>query len=158
MIFITISEELNYQFVFLSLPHFSKLCMYTYINWISYFDSIVDGSSVNNVSCKFRVILFLSMHEKNDFAERSKIYFQMLNTDLKIILLDHQINFVGTSKIMSDAAKNCDIPATSLSVLHNYFDSSTKLFLITDLYVAKILNLSKAKLFCSCDRIRLETE
>jgi len=28
---------------------------------------------------------------------------------------------------MSDAAKNFDILATSLSVLHNYFDSSTKL-------------------------------
>jgi len=29
---------------------------------------------------------------------------------------------------MSNAAKNFDILATSLSVLHNYFDSSTKLF------------------------------
>jgi len=28
---------------------------------------------------------------------------------------------------MSNAAKNFDILATSLSVLHNYFDSSTKL-------------------------------
>jgi len=130
MIFITISEELNYQFVFLSSPHFSKLYMYTYIYWISYFDLIVGNSSVNKVSYKFCVILFLSVHGKNDFAEEFKIYFQMLNTDLKIILLDHQNNFVGTSKTMSDAAKNCDILATSLSVLHNYFDSSTKLFFI----------------------------
>jgi len=51
----------------------------------------------------------------------------LLDTDLKIILLEHQNNFVGTSK-MSDAANNFDILANSLSVLHNYFDSSTKLF------------------------------
>jgi len=43
---------------------------------------------------KFNLIL----HEKNDFAEGSKI---LLNTDLKINLLDHQNNFVGTLKIMS---------------------------------------------------------
>jgi len=42
-------------------------------------------------------------------------------------MLDHQNNFVGILKIMSNAAKNFDILATSLSVLHNYFDSSTKL-------------------------------
>jgi len=29
---------------------------------------------------------------------------------------------------MSNAVKNFDIPATSLNVLNNYFDSSTKLF------------------------------
>jgi len=46
----------------------------------------------------------------------------------KIILLDHQNNFVGTSKIMSNAAKNFDILAISLNVLHIYFDSSIKLF------------------------------
>jgi len=40
----------------------------------------------------------------------------LLDTDLKIILLDHQINFVGTLKIMSNAAKNIDIPAVSLCV------------------------------------------
>jgi len=65
-----------------------------------------------------------SLHEKNDFAEGSKI---LLDTDLKIILLGHQNNFVGTSKIMSNISKNFDILATSLSILHNYFDSSTKL-------------------------------
>jgi len=64
------------------------------------------------------------LYEKNDFAERSKI---LLNTDLEIILLDHQNNFIGILKIMSNAAKNVNILATSLSVLHNYFDSSTKL-------------------------------
>jgi len=29
---------------------------------------------------------------------------------------------------MNNAAKNFDLLATNLSVLHNYFDSSTKLF------------------------------
>jgi len=45
-------------------------------------------------------------------------------------------------------AKNVDILATSLSVLHNYF-VQTKLF--SDLYPSKIYNLS-AKLFFPCDR------
>jgi len=42
------------------------------------------------------------IHDKNDFAEGSKI---LLGTDLKIILLNHQNNFVETLKIMSNAAK-----------------------------------------------------
>jgi len=41
--------------------------------------------------------------------------------------LDHQNNFVGILKRMSNVAKNLDILETSLSALHNYFDSSTKL-------------------------------
>jgi len=64
------------------------------------------------------------MRGKNNFAEGFKI---LLDTGMKIILLDHQNNFVGALKIMSNAAKNFVILATSLSVLHNYFDSSTKL-------------------------------
>jgi len=63
----------------------------------------------------------------------------LLHTDPKIILLDHQNNFVGTLKIMNNAAKIFDILATSLSVLYNYFDSSN---FFSDLYPAKILNLS----------------
>jgi len=63
-------------------------------------------------------------HRKNDFAEGSKI---LLNTDLKIISLDHQNNFIGILKIISNAAKNFDILATSSSILYNYFDRSTKL-------------------------------
>jgi len=55
----------------------------------------------------------LYLHGKNDSAERFKI---LLDTDLKIILLDQQNDFVETLKIMSDAAKNFDILATSLSV------------------------------------------
>jgi len=38
------------------------------------------------------------VHGKNDFAEGFKI---LLDTYLKIILLDHQNNFVKTLKIMS---------------------------------------------------------
>jgi len=69
----------------------------------------------------------------NDFAEGSKI---LLDADQKIILLVYQNNFVEILKIMSNAAKNFDILATSLSVLRNYFDNSTKLF--SDLYPVKI--------------------
>jgi len=68
------------------------------------------------------ILLISNKHGKNDFAERSKI---LLDIDLKIIL-HHQNNF-GTLKIMSVAAKNFDILATNINVLHNYFDSSTKL-------------------------------
>jgi len=71
-----------------------------------------------------KVFKNLATHGKNDFAEGSKV---LLDTDLKIILLDHQNNFVEILKIMSNAAKNFDILATSLSVLHNYFTNSTKL-------------------------------
>jgi len=68
----------------------------------------------------------------------------LLDTDLKIILLDQRNNFVGTLKIMSNAAKNFDIPATSF--LHN-FDISTKLlFLSKSSYPAKIVDPS-AKAF-----------
>jgi len=66
--------------------------------------------------------LHIIAHGKNDFVEESKILL-----DLKTILLNHKNNLVGTLKIMSNATKNFDILATGLSVLHNYFDSSTKL-------------------------------
>jgi len=36
--------------------------------------------------------------------------------------LDYQNNYVERSSIIGDAAKSFDILATSLSVLHNYFD------------------------------------
>jgi len=48
----------------------------------------------------FNYIFYLNTHGKNDFAEGSKILL-----DLKIILLDHQNNFVGTLKVMNNAAK-----------------------------------------------------
>jgi len=59
---------------------------------------------------------------KKLFAKESKI---LLDIDLKIILLDRRNNFVGILKIMSNA-KNFNILASS-NVLHNYFDSLTKL-------------------------------
>jgi len=64
------------------------------------------------------------LHRKNEFAEKSKI---LLDIDQKIILLDYQNHFVRILKIMSNVANNFDILATSLSILHNYFDSLTKL-------------------------------
>jgi len=51
------------------------------------------------------------VHGKNDFIEGFKI---LLNTHLKIILLDHQNNFVEILKI-SNIVKNFDILAISLS-------------------------------------------
>jgi len=59
--------------------------------------------------------MFIIVHRKNNFTEGFKI---LLAADLKIILSDHQNNFVGTLKIMSNAAKNFDILATNLSVLY----------------------------------------
>jgi len=35
-----------------------------------------------------------------------KVFKNLLDTDLKIILLDHQNNYVGNPSIMSDVAKN----------------------------------------------------
>jgi len=49
---------------------------------------------------------------------------------------------------MSNAAKNFDILAAGLSILHNYFDTS-KLFFLLSLYSAKILDFS-AKPFFPC--------
>lgn len=49
----------------------------------------------------------------------------MPGTDLKIITLEHQINYVGRSKRDDNAAKDFDILATSLSVQisqYNYLD------------------------------------
>jgi len=69
------------------------------------------------------IICCLSIHGKNEE------FYILLDIDLKLILMDHQNNFVGILKLISNVAKNVDILATSLSVLHNYFDSLTKLLL-----------------------------
>jgi len=71
----------------------------------------------------------------------------LLDTEQKIILLNHQNNFVGILKIMSNAAKNFDILATSLSVLRNYSIVQQNYF--SNLYPAKISKLS-AKSFSPC--------
>jgi len=55
--------------------------------------------------------------QKNDFAEESKF----------CCIYRFENDFVGTLKIISNAVKNFHILATSFSILHNYFDSSTKL-------------------------------
>jgi len=53
--------------------------------------------------------------------------FLKLYVERTILLRDlkfgyrYENNFVKTLKIMNNAAKNFDILATSLSVLHNYF-------------------------------------
>jgi len=54
------------------------------------------------------------LHGKNDFTERSKF------------LLDIENNFVGILKI-NNTAETVNILGTNLSVLYNYFNSSTKL-------------------------------
>jgi len=41
----------------------------------------------------------------------------LLHIDLKNILLDCKNNFVGTLKIMSNAAKSFDILATNLNII-----------------------------------------
>jgi len=73
-----------------------------------------------------------------------------LDIDLKIILLKYQNYYVKRSS-MSDAAKNLDVLA-SLSVLHNYFDSLSKLSVI-DLYLTKFLD-TLAKSFFPCSGLR----
>jgi len=78
----------------------------------------------NSSSYNFRIFI----HGKNDFAEKLKI---LLDTDLKIILLNYQNNFVRILKIISNTAKYFYILATGLNVLHNYFDNSTKLFFLS---------------------------
>jgi len=65
---------------------------------------------------------------------------------LKLISLDYQNNYVERLNINDiNAVKSFNIPATSLSVLHNYFD----LKLCLDLYLAKFLETS-AKPFYPC--------
>jgi len=56
------------------------------------------------------------LYEKNNFVKMLK----NVDTDLKIILLNHQNSYIKNS---SNAAEKFDILATSLSALNNYFDS-----------------------------------
>jgi len=70
----------------------------------------------------------------------------LLNTELKIILLDYQNNFVETLKISSNAEKNFDV-LIGLNVLptYNYSDRLKNYF--SGLYSAKILDLSAKPFF-----------
>jgi len=76
----------------------------------------------------------------------------LLDIDVKIILLDRQNNF-ETLKIMSNAAKNFDILATSLSVLHNYLLVQQNHF--SDLCPVKIVDLSAKPFTFSCNLIKI---
>jgi len=67
--------------------------------------------------CFFILELPSLVRGKNDFAEGSKIL---------LFGYGSENNFVGILKIMSNIATNFNILATN--VLHNYFDSSIKLF------------------------------
>jgi len=63
-----------------------------------------------------------TVRRKNDFAENLKI-----SLELKIILWDHQNKLRRNLKYdANDIAKNLLILAINLSILHNYFDRSTK--------------------------------
>jgi len=75
--------------------------------------------------------MFLShfIHKKNDFVEIFKNLARFENN-----LLGHQNNYVENSST-SNVIKKFNVLATRLSVLHNYFNNSTKLF--SDLYLAK---------------------
>jgi len=48
---------------------------------------------------------------------------------------------------MSNAVKSFNILTIGLSVLHNYFNSSTKLFSNPYLYIAKFLDISAKSFF-----------
>jgi len=81
--------------------------------------------------------LFLNLYS-------SKIFY--VDTDLKIILLDYQNNYVGNLSNKQYCKKVLTFQA-NFSVLHKYFDNPIKLF--TDLYLAKFLDTS-AKLLFPC--------
>ena len=73
----------------------------------------------------------------------------MLDTDLKIILLDHHNNFFREPERDDNAAISFKVPATSLrhlSVLHNYNILVVQTELFSDLYLAELLDIS-VKLF-----------
>jgi len=74
------------------------------------------------------------MHGKNSFAEVSKYLATCRSVNN---FVDYQNNYVGISSMINNVAKSSDILATSLSVIHNYFNGSTKL--LSDLYLAEHL-------------------
>ena len=80
------------------------------------------------------------IHGKNDDWSIYK-NVSIIDTDLKIILLDYQNNYARNLRMMGNAMKNFD--------LLNYFNSLTKLF--SNLYVARFLvqqNHSSCFIFC----------
>jgi len=76
----------------------------------------------------------------------------MIDTDLKIILLSHQNNYIERSSMMNSAAKSFDILTELQFYMNNYFDSLTKLF--SDLGVNsvsyKLVKITKVSKFTRC--------
>jgi len=89
-------------------------------------------------------------HEKNDFAEVFKKI--SLDTDLKIILLNYQSNYVGRSKRSLEYQNFLLERSLCLSFPYNCFDDPTKL--LSDLYLVKFLDAS-TKSFFSCSNVKL---
>jgi len=78
-----------------------------------------------------------------------------LDTDLNIILLNQQNIYVKYLSIFHDTVKCFNILATSLNVLHNYFDGPTKLF--SDLYLTKFFDiLAQSFFFCKSWLLKME--
>jgi len=86
---------------------------------------------------------------KNCFAEVS----ENLVTDLKIILLNYQNNYVKRSNWLREYQNFLHHCSSFLSVLHDYFNDP-KLF--SDLYLIKFFNIS-AKSFFSCKHAKFAT-
>jgi len=85
-------------------------------NFIHFLRRLAVNIETRNISrifqegCNYKTVS-LSLFKANTFFIIHlipSVYMErtiLLDTDLKIILLDHQNNFVGTSKIMSNATK-----------------------------------------------------
>jgi len=95
-----------------------------------------------------RVIHMCDIHTEKMVAKVSKI---LLDTDLKIILLDHQNNYVHRLNLV--LKHFAALP--NLSDVHNYFDGPTKLF--SNLYPAKFLDIFhfRKTSFCARNAIKL---
>jgi len=88
-------------------------------------------------------MLGLKLHGKNDLAEVSKNLVSK-NTDLKIILLNCQNNYIRKliARMSKLFAEHCSL---CLNFLNNYFERLTKLF--PDLESIYIFNISVKSFF-----------
>lgn len=99
-----------------------------------------------------RCFLYRCLCTRNCFTKVFKnLTLVSLDTDLEVILLGHQNNYIGRSSVMSKAARYYDILATNFTVLHNYFVSTAKLF--SGLHSAKFLDTSASRSF----RVRIRS-
>jgi len=85
------------------------------------------------------LFIILSVHGKNDFVETFKNLTRYI--DLKIILLDHQNNYIERLNADNKAAKGSSNQFERLT----FIIFQTKLF--SDLYVAKFLGISTKPFF-----------